>query len=676
MSRTVQWLGLVALTALFGLAAVATSPDGLHSGGLWAQALAAGAFLVAPARERTYVILTLAVASAGAFAAGGYPLGVAAGYGAGIAIEALVSARTLTGGWSRPARLIGNRDLGRYFFACVLGGIVGAVAFATTSALASYGTPWKVGAAVLLGHTVSCAVGLGLFTETLANTPQFSPAHRALIWASTIAISLVAFVPNTTATLAFLVIPTLGWMAFNGRLAESVLQIIAVALVVGTLTNQGYGPFAQPAFESAFGPEFQTVPLATFLLACALVAVPLPMSAALQRRSESEAIRERNRSARLVEGAHGTAIIETDETGAITLFNPGAQRIFGYSAEEVRGHTTEMFHTQEEIARKAAELGCEPTYAAIMTNLGEQAGVARDWEVIRKDGVARIVSVIASPVSDENGDFVGYVATADDVTDRLETQDALEAALATEREAVRRLTEVDRVKDRFVSSVSHELRTPITNIVGYLELLMDGVYGTPTPDQERAMSRIDTNSRRLLNLIDDLLTLSRMESAIRPELTPVDLVNVVRRAEEIVRTGLVRRDLVLEVDVPSHAVVVHGDAGQLERMVINLATNAVKFTPDGGRVQVRLVPPADGAGPVIEVEDTGIGIPQADQEMLFSRFFRAAQAREAAVPGSGLGLSITKSIAELHGGQISARSVLGSGSTFRVEFPVGDGADT
>ena len=139
--------------------------------------------------------------------------------------------------------------------------------------------------------------------------------------------------------------------------------------------------------------------------------------------------------------------------------------------------------------------------------------------------------------------------------------------------------------------------------------------------------------------------------------------------QEIVRPGLMRRNLRLDLEVPRDPVIVPGDGGQLERLVINLATNAVKFTLDGGRVTLRLLTPRDGTGPVIEVEDTGIGIPEADQEMLFNRFFRAAQARAAAVPGSGLGLSIAKSIAELHGGQISATSVYGVGSTFRVEFP-------
>jgi signal transduction histidine kinase len=327
--------------------------------------------------------------------------------------------------------------------------------------------------------------------------------------------------------------------------------------------------------------------------------------------------------------------------------------------------------TRAEIDRQASELGCDPTYLDVVRATANQPpGVSREWEFIRKDGTPRWLATILSPITDENGAFMGYVATADDVTDRIETQSALEAALETEREAVQRLTEVDLVKDRFVSSVSHELRTPITNIVGYLELLMDGVYGEPNHDQARAMSRIEMNSRRLLTLIDDLLTLSSMEILDQQrELSPVDLVTVVRRAEEIVRPGLLRRDLELDVDVPDTTVMIPGDAGQLERLVINLATNAVKFTLDGGSVTLRLLAGENGDGPVIEVSDTGIGIPEAELDMLFNRFFRAAHAREAAVPGSGLGLSIAKAIAELHGARISASSVYGSGSTFRVEFP-------
>jgi PAS domain S-box-containing protein len=400
--------------------------------------------------------------------------------------------------------------------------------------------------------------------------------------------------------------------------------------------------------------------------------IAFAMAVGAQRWSATEAHAERARSDRLVESARGIAIIGTDEFGRINLFSPGAAQILGYSVEDVFGHSTRMFHSEAEIARQAAELGCRPEYLSVVrATVALPPGSAREVEYVRKDGSRCWLSTILSPIIGEDGAVTGYVATAEDVTDRRETRSALEAALSSERKAVARLTAVVQVKDQFVSSVSHELRTPITNIVGYLELLTDGVYGEPNEEQARAMSRIEMNSRRLLTLIDDLLTLSSMESLNQPrEMVPVDLGEVLRRADEIVRPSVRNRDLRLDLDVPDSPVVVDGDSSQLERLVINLATNAVKFTLDGGRVTLRLIEARNGTGAVIEVEDTGIGIPEADQEMLFNRFFRATQARQAAVQGSGLGLSIAKSIAELHGGKISASSVYGAGSTFRVEFPV------
>jgi PAS domain S-box-containing protein len=671
-SRTWQWPTLLAITFVGGLAAVLSAPPGMHSGSIWGVGLAAGILLLAPREQRPAAVLAVTVVGGLTFVLAGHPIAVSTGYALGIGAETLVAATVLTAGWSRPARLAGNDDLLRYAAACVLGSIVGSGIFTATVAATSYATPWKVALAVFTAHTVAFSLALGVFVEPVDVAPLFSSRHRAVIWLATIAVALLAFLPTSAPSLAFLVIPSLGWMAFNSRVRESALQLMVIASIVGTLSNEGYGPFQHPYLESSLRGELRNLPLDSFLIACVLVSIPLTMSVALQRRSQAQAVRERNRSARLVESARGIAIIETDEHGVITMFNPGAERILGYRAEEVVGRPTAIFHTEEEIARFAGQIGAGPTYESFVEVMGDRSGngTSQDIEYICRDGSRRILSTILNTVRDERGALVGYVATADDVTDRLGAHQALEATLAAEREALQRLTDIDQVKDQFVASVSHELRTPITNIVGYLELLTDGVYGAPNEDQARAMARIELNSRRLLTLIDDLLTLSSIETLNQPrELAPVDLVGVLRRAEDVVRPGLLRRELRLHVEVPDEPVVIAGDGGQLERLVINLATNAVKFTLDGGRVTLRLRAAMDGIGPVIEVEDTGIGIPEADQTMLFSRFFRAAQAREAAVPGSGLGLSIAKSIADLHRGRISVTSAPGAGSTFRVEFP-------
>lgn len=664
------------LVLMFGLgwASVATGQSGAHTGFMWPVGLASGVVLLTPRTLTVFAATGVALLGGLSFVLGGYPVPVSIGYGLGIAVEAVIAHRVVTAGWTRRLRLSDTNDLGRYAIACGASGLAGTLVFTATAAALSFGSPGKVGLAVLVTHTVAQGLVLGLFTSGRTHPPtSWGGSRRLVAWPLTIATTVVAFVPTEVPALAFLVIPLLGWVAFRASSHEAMFQLIVVAVIASTLTQEGYGPFADVDLLDRLDPEFVHLPLQAFLLACVMVTIPFAMAVDMQRRSEAHALAERARSERVIQSARGLAIIGTDVHGRVNLFNPGAQRILGYRPDEVLGHSFRMFHTQEEVARQAAELGTEPSYVAVIEKLGElPAGAARDLQFVRKDGVTRTLSTILSPVHDDHGTIVGYVATADDVTDRIDTNAALETALRSEREAVERLTEIDQVKDRFVSSVSHELRTPITNIVGYLELLMDGVYGAPNDEQARAMSRIELNSRRLLTLIDDLLTLSSMENLDRDrDRGPVDLVAVLGRAEEIVRPGLLRRDLELELELPDAPVVIQGDAGQLERLVINLATNAVKFTLDGGRVTLRLRAPANGSGPVIEVEDTGIGIPASDQEMLFNRFFRATQAREAAVPGSGLGLSIAKAITEAHGGQISATSEPGAGSTFRVEFPAG-----
>ncbi len=291
----------------------------------------------------------------------------------------------------------------------------------------------------------------------------------------------------------------------------------------------------------------------------------------------------------------------------------------------------------------------------------------RDWRYTRKDGQVRTMSMTLSTMTDNSGAILGYLSTAEDITERVRAQGALETALQTERRAVAHLTEIDRTKDAFVSSVSHELRTPITNIVGYLELLIDGAYGETTAAQHEALGRIDSNSHRLLELIDNLLTLSSLESLdVQLSKQPVDLREVIRRSGQKVHVDATERGQHLDVDVPGNPVVVLGDEEHLERMVSNLATNAVKFTPDGGRITLRVR--AEGPRAAIEVQDTGVGFPEEERTLLFNRFYRTTHAQTEAISGSGLGLSIARSIAHLHGARISAQSTPGHGSTFTVTF--------
>jgi signal transduction histidine kinase len=211
----------------------------------------------------------------------------------------------------------------------------------------------------------------------------------------------------------------------------------------------------------------------------------------------------------------------------------------------------------------------------------------------------------------------------------------------------------------------------MTSVLGFTQLLGSGAGGSLTERQRDMVGRIERSGHRLLGLIENILSLSRVESQRETEaaVAPCDLREVVGAAleetEELVRP----RDLTLRTALPAEPAVVRCERDQLERVVINLVSNAVKFTPDGGRVGLDLTVSGDEA--VLRVSDTGVGIPEAEQKRLFESFFRASTALSAGVQGTGLGLTIVRSIVERHGGTIAVRSAEGAGTTFEVRLPLG-----
>jgi signal transduction histidine kinase len=230
-----------------------------------------------------------------------------------------------------------------------------------------------------------------------------------------------------------------------------------------------------------------------------------------------------------------------------------------------------------------------------------------------------------------------------------------------------RLRQLDRMKDEFVSLVSHELRTPLTSIRGYVELLLDERSGM-SAEGRNYLSVVDRNSERLLELVGDLLFLAQVDAGkLAIELEDVDLVQVVRDSVAVSRPLADARSVELDTTL-ERVPVLSGDPARLAQVLDNLVSNAIKFTPGGGRVSIRL--DADEERVVLEVADTGLGIAAAEQSRLFERFFRSSRATENAIPGTGLGLSITKAIVERHGGRITVTSEEDEGTTVRVELPL------
>jgi signal transduction histidine kinase len=241
--------------------------------------------------------------------------------------------------------------------------------------------------------------------------------------------------------------------------------------------------------------------------------------------------------------------------------------------------------------------------------------------------------------------------------------EAMQHLLAQQNE---RLLEFDQLKDEFISLVSHELRTPLTSIRGYLELLLDD--GRLDAEQQSFLGIIDRNSNRLLSLVSDLLLLTQIEAGeLAFELEPVDLEEVVQECIEAAAPAAEASGIELGAST-EHLPAFRGHRVRLVQVLDNLISNGLKFTPHGGRVEVRLSA-VDGAA-VIEVEDTGFGIAESEQEQLFERFFRSAQATQNAIPGTGLGLTISKAIVERHGGQIELESSEGVGTIVRVRLPL------
>jgi two-component system, OmpR family, phosphate regulon sensor histidine kinase PhoR len=247
---------------------------------------------------------------------------------------------------------------------------------------------------------------------------------------------------------------------------------------------------------------------------------------------------------------------------------------------------------------------------------------------------------------------------------------ALEGALAGDRPSgavlvlhdVSELRRLERIRHDFVANVSHEFKTPLTAIQGFAETLLSGALEDPR-NNRRFLEIIRDHATRLAALTDDLLKLARIEAGkLEVQFGPVQLIDVIDRCVETALINATRKRITLEVDVPPHLPLVHGDASLLRDVVQNLLDNAIRYTPEGGRV--RITADARPREAIVSVDDTGIGIPLTDQERIFERFYRVDPARSREAGGTGLGLSIAKHIVEAHGGRMWVESEVGHGSKF------------
>jgi PAS domain S-box-containing protein len=373
----------------------------------------------------------------------------------------------------------------------------------------------------------------------------------------------------------------------------------------------------------------------------------------------------------------GEAVIAVRLDRTITAWNTGAERLFGYTADEMIGTS---------VARIAVP-GEEHSTQEHLEHMLEKDGMhSYEVERMHKSGELLDVAITLSPLRDKAGRVVGVSSILRDVSDRKKLEAERERLLARERNARadadyaralveeqnERLLELDRLKDEFVASVSHELRTPLTSISGYLELVLEG--GRLSVEQEQFLGVVGRNAERLLRVVGDLLFVAQLKSStVVLERAPVDLTELLGSALQSVAPLARDRGIELKLDcgpLPS----LDGDAGRLGQMIDNLLTNALKFTPRGGRVEIHGFERSEAV--CVQVRDTGMGISEHDQEHLFERFFRTSEARTEAIQGTGLGLSIVAAIVAAHDGSIEVESEPGVGTTFTVLLPTAAAAQT
>jgi PAS domain S-box-containing protein len=509
----------------------------------------------------------------------------------------------------------------RYWHVCpaLLGSIVIALG---TAALVGYaaGVPGAYGWGHFNPMAVHTAIGftlLGGGTVGLAWNVAESESREAPAW-----LALVAAVAVATVTLCM-------WYALRPG-----------------------GPTALPPRTipaETPEPALPNVTLATGLLTAILLGWSLREGQLSRRRARSlettnralsEEIQNRTRMeqalqqlAAIIESSDD-AILATTLDGKIMTWNPGAERLYGYTRAEALGKHISMLHDRRRDG------------AAIFQRIGNGESVSRLETVnLTKDGRRIDVSITVSPILDEGGRIVSASTIAHDITDR---------------------KLLDRMKDDFVGTVSHELRTPLTAIKGFIELVADGDAGPVTETQREFLQTAARNSDKLGVLINDLIDMNLIESnRLELRVKPLDLASVLADVRSTFRVMAQSKGLAFRQSVPQLPPVL-GDSARLVQVFSNLVSNAIKYTPRG---EVGIAATASGGAVEVVVHDTGIGLTIEERAQLFTRFFRGKSSVVTEAGGTGLGLVIAKSIVERHEGTIEVESRPGEGTRFRVRIP-------
>lgn len=354
------------------------------------------------------------------------------------------------------------------------------------------------------------------------------------------------------------------------------------------------------------------------------------------------------------------AVVTMDEAGRIIEWNPGAQATFGWSRDEVLGRT--MVETIIPVRYRPLHL--EGLRRFLQTGSGKVLNRRIEIEALHRDGHEFPVELAISPIRlDRKFLFTGFIR---DITSRRRIDEVQTAALVEVQEAL-------RLRDEFLAAAAHDLRTPMTTIKGHLQLIRRRL-GEPVSDPiATSLAQLDRGTAKMIDLINELLDIARIRTGQPPslDLREVDLVALTQNVADAFAGQAPRHEVTIRAVVPR--LVGIWDPVRLERMLTNLVSNAIKYSPDGGQVTLTATEESDRGvrWAVVSVSDQGMGIPEADLPRLFTRFFRASNVE--GIEGTGIGLEATRRIVELHRGTIQVSSREAAGSTFTVRLPMAAG---
>jgi PAS domain S-box-containing protein len=672
--------GLLALELFLGWAAVSYAATGHTLSPYWPNAgIAVLILCLTEPRWRPAALALIFPISVAANMLGGRPLDIALGLGVVNVVEPAIVIAILASDHAFP-RLRTLEDFARLVAAAIAGSLVGAVLAGLTVATFGDGDLWTVALAAFTSHASAILI-IPLLGMRLPRPlqPRADRFEATVQWTLLLATAVAVYLPEQDLHLTVLTFPLLIWGAARLRPRVMVVQLVVFAGLTAALTTLGAGPYATDGEMHGLRPEVIGTLFSAGMVCAALVVIPLTLVGAEGERTLLRLRQNYSSMSSILAATTGTAILGTSLTGRIEFFNVGAEKLTGHRAGDVMGKASlALVRGDQGQLQLRIATGEEPDRDALEALIapfltGERGNFTSDWEFVREDGEVRTVSVAISRRLGDAGEPVGYLGVADDVTERRRHEAMVEAALESEKQLVERLAEVDAAKNDFLATVSHELRTPTTSIMGYSELLLSDETGAVPAMHQQIIGRIERNGRRLMGLVDDILTMSQVQlGEFQYSMAVIDVRDSVQRALASVHPQLAPSYLTIEPRLGDDELKVLGDAGKLERVFANLLGNAIKFSHAGDTVRVCLERQGDEA--VFRVADTGVGISLEDQAHLFDHFFRGAEARTRATQGPGLGLAIASSIVARHEGRIDVKSELGAGSTFEVRLPLLAGA--